>query len=102
MRHIFNSTQLLNHKGFECLFRDLEFLKEGRKEFISIFYFACKICGVEVTIDSEKNDNDINFNMAIVSSMVNIGQGYSQLEEITATYYEYAEYVKSNVPKTAY
>lgn len=85
MRHIFNSIQLINHKGFECSFRDLEFLKERRKGFISTFYFACKICGIKVTIDSEKDDNDININMAIVSSIVNIGQGYSQLEELTAT-----------------
>ncbi|KAF0705631.1 Uncharacterized protein FWK35_00033523, partial [Aphis craccivora] len=85
MRHIFNSIQLINHKGFECSFRDLEFLKEGRKGFISTFYFACKICGIKVTIDSEKDNNDININMAIVSSIVNIGQGYSQLEELTAT-----------------
>jgi len=85
IRHIFESIQSINHKGFECSFCDLEFCKEGRKGFVSIFYFTCKICGIKVTIDSEKNDNGININMAIVSSIVNIGQGYSQLEELTAT-----------------
>jgi len=63
----------------------LEFSKERRKGFISILYFTCKICGTKVKIDSEKNDNDININMAMVSSIVNISQGYSQLEEFTVT-----------------
>jgi len=74
MRHSFNSIHLINHEGFECSFRDLEFLKEGRKGFVSKFYFACKICDVKVKIDTEKNDNDVNINMAIVRQYSILGK----------------------------
>lgn len=44
------------------------------------------MCGMQEIIKSENdNDQNININMAIVSSIVNTGQGYSQLEEYSAT-----------------
>jgi len=44
------------------------------------------MCGLQEIIKSENDKNqDINVNMAIVSSIVNTGQGYSQLEEFSAT-----------------
>jgi len=86
LKHIFQSLQSIHHLGFDCSFKDLEFVKENRKGYYSTFQFICKVCGLKEQIHSEnvKGDN-ININMAIVSATVNAGQGYSQLEEFSAT-----------------
>jgi len=86
IRHIFESIQSIKHVGFDCTFSDLEFTNEIRKGFFSIFVFTCKICGKKENIYSENpSDSIININMAVVSAVVNIGQGYTQLEEFAAT-----------------
>lgn len=86
IKHIFDSIQSINHKGFECTFLDLEFTKEKRVGFFSTFYFICKVCGMKENIHSEyPSDGKLNINMAIVSAVVNTGQGYTQLEEFSAT-----------------
>lgn len=87
IKYIFESIQSIKHKGFDCTFRDLEFSKEKRKGFFSTFCFTCKVCGSKENINSENpSDNiNINANMAVVSAVVNTGQGYTQLEEFSAT-----------------
>lgn len=86
LKHIFKSLQSIHHDGFECSFRDLEFEREIRKGYYSTFQFKCKVCGLKEEITSENiNGKDININMAIVSATVNTGQGYSQIEEFSAT-----------------
>lgn len=86
IKHIFESIQLIKHVGFDCTFSDLEFTKEIRKGFFSNFLFICKICGKKENIYSENPSDDvININMAVVSATINTGQGYSQLEEFSAT-----------------
>lgn len=88
IKHIFTELQSIHHKGFECTFRDQEFIKEIRKGYLSTFKFKCKICGFKQSINSEGECNkskDMNINIAIVSATVNTGQGYSQLEEFSAT-----------------
>jgi len=86
LKHIFQSLQSIQHLGFDCSFRDLEFVTEKRKGYYSTFQFNCKVCGLKEQIDSEnvKGEN-VNINMAIVSATVNAGQGYSQLDEFSAT-----------------
>lgn len=39
IKQLFNSLQSIHHKGFNCTFRDLEFLKEIRKGYLSTFQF---------------------------------------------------------------
>jgi len=86
LKHVFQSLQSIQHLGFDCSFRDLEFAKENRKGYYSTFHFNCKVCGLKEQIDSENvNGENVNINMAIVSATVNAGQGYSQLEEFSAT-----------------
>ena len=87
IKYIFESIQSIKHQGFDCTFRDLEFTKEKRKGFCSTFCFTCKVCGSKENINSENpSDNiNINANMAVVSAVVNTGQGYTQLEEFAAT-----------------
>jgi hypothetical protein len=86
IRHIFESIQSIKHIGFECTFRDLEFVKEIRTGFFSKFCFICKICHIQENIYSENpSGSTMNINMAVVSAVVNTGQGYTQLEEYAAT-----------------
>lgn len=88
IKHLFNSLQSIHHQGFNCTFRDLEFLNEIRKGYLSTFQFKCKVCSIKENINSEDeicNSKNVNINMAIVSATVNTGQGYSQLEEFAAT-----------------
>lgn len=87
IKYVFESIQSIKHQGFDCSFRDLEFTKEKRKGFFSTFYFFCKICGSKEIINSENPSDDINMNvnMAVVSAVVNTGQGYAQLDEFAAT-----------------
>lgn len=86
IKHIFESIKSINHEGFNCTFSDLEFTNEIRKGFLSIFLFTCKVCKKKESIYSENpTDSIININMAVVSAVVNTGQGYIQLEEFAAT-----------------
>lgn len=86
VRFIFQTIQSIKHDGFDCSFRDLQFTKELRSGFSSSFYFDCTICGKKEIVKSENSeDKNINVNMAMVSSVVNTGQGYSQLEKFSAT-----------------
>lgn len=86
VRYVFETIQSIKHLRFDCTFRDLKFSKETRSGFFSSFYFVCKMCGAQEIVKSENPDSQIvDVNMAMVSSIVNIGQGYSQLEEFSAT-----------------
>jgi len=86
IKHIFQSLQSIHHLGFDCSFKDLEFVKENKKGYYSTFQFNCKVCGSKEQIDSENVKGEkININMAIVSATINTGQEYSQLEEFSAT-----------------
>ncbi|KAL4147801.1 hypothetical protein QTP88_002150 [Uroleucon formosanum] len=79
IKYIFEAIQSIKHQGFDYTFRDLEFNKEKRKGFVSTFCFTCKVCGSKKNINSENpSDNiNINANMAVVSAIVNTGQGYT-------------------------
>ncbi|KAL4153925.1 hypothetical protein QTP88_001758 [Uroleucon formosanum] len=73
LKHVFQSLQSIQHLGFDCSFRDLEFAKENRKGYYSTLHFNCKVCGLKEQIDSENvNGENVNINMAIVSSLVEI------------------------------
>lgn len=86
IKHIFDSIQSIKHEGFDCTFSDLKFVNEIRKGFFSTFVFTCKVCGKKENIYSEDpSDSIIDINMAVVSAIVNTGQGYTQLEEFAAT-----------------
>ncbi|CAI6367305.1 unnamed protein product [Macrosiphum euphorbiae] len=80
------SIQSIRHKGFDCSFRDLHLVNETRNGFISKFVFKCNNCGINENIHNEDpKTNDLNINMAMVTAMVNVGQGFSQMDEICAT-----------------
>lgn len=83
--HIFKSIQCIRHEGFDCTFSNLYFVKENRKGYFSQFIFKCKMCcKIEVISSEPENTSTIKINTAIVSSVVNTGQGYAQLEQFSA------------------
>ncbi|XP_050054015.1 uncharacterized protein LOC126549304 isoform X8 [Aphis gossypii] len=84
--HIFNEIQNIRHSGgLGCSFSDMIFKREEINGYFSIFYFHCKICGIEKQISSEntKNIECIPINKAIVNSTVAIGIGHAQLSELS-------------------
>lgn len=80
------SIQGIYHKGLDCSFGDLHLVNEIRKGFISKFVFKCNNCGLtEKVFNEDPKTKNVNINMAMVTAMVNVGQGFSQMEEIFAT-----------------
>jgi hypothetical protein len=78
------SIQAIHHKGFDCSFRDLHLVNEIRKSFISTFVFKCNNYGLtENVFDEDPKTKNLSINM--VTAMVNVGQGFSQMEEFCAT-----------------
>lgn len=75
--HIFNEIQNSRHSGgFGCSFLDMIFKREEINGFFSIFYFHCKMCGIEKKISSEKPNNFecIPINKAVVNATLAIGK----------------------------
>ncbi|XP_050057631.1 uncharacterized protein LOC126550334 isoform X2 [Aphis gossypii] len=84
--HVFNEIQNIRHSGgLGCSFSDMIFKREEINGYFSIFYFHCKMCGIEKQISSEntKNIECIPINKAVVNSTKAIGIGYAQLSELS-------------------
>ncbi|CAH1724626.1 uncharacterized protein LOC126550332 isoform X2 [Aphis gossypii] len=84
--HIFNEIQNIRHSGgLGCSFSDMIFKREEINGYFSIFFFHCKMCGIEKQISSEntKNIECIPINKAVVNSTIAIGIGYAQLSELS-------------------
>jgi len=62
-------------------------LKRRGKDFVVLFVLLAKYAAQKKNINIEnRSDNiNINANMAVVSAMLNTGQGYAQLEEFAVT-----------------
>jgi len=61
-------------------------LNETREGFISKFVFKYNNCGINENIYNEDpKTKDLNINMAMVTAMVNVGQGFSQMDGICTT-----------------
>ncbi|KAK4878953.1 hypothetical protein RN001_007099 [Aquatica leii] len=56
-----------------------------KKGLISKFVLKCDMCQVEHTVNSKKTNGKLNINGAIVNSFVNIGYGFSQLNELASS-----------------
>ncbi|KAL4152676.1 hypothetical protein QTP88_000509 [Uroleucon formosanum] len=85
INYIFNSIKLISHNPLECTFKNLIFTHKIRNGCISSFYFKCNICSQKEVIHSEEPSNRFNTNIAIVTAVVNTGQGHAQIEELGAT-----------------
>lgn len=83
---LFKSISLIHHTPFDCSFQNLVFKHEIRKGFFSEFLFECSLCRKKEIIYSEPpNANEkLSVNTAIVTAVLNTGQGYSQLNQFSA------------------
>jgi hypothetical protein len=67
---------------FSCSSKHVKLVKEVRKGFISKFVLQCTVCKVEHMVESDKNDGKLNANGAAVMGTINVGCGFSQLNEL--------------------
>ncbi|XP_060855342.1 uncharacterized protein LOC132933068, partial [Metopolophium dirhodum] len=86
--YVFEQIKKCIHEGgFGCTFMDMEFVREIRFGLRSQFQFTCKMCKVNMKIESEKKvpETYLPINLAAISGSISIGIGYSQLDEILAS-----------------
>lgn len=83
--YVFKKIANISHKPFDCTFSNLVLSGERKVGWYSEFYYTCGVCGTKEIIESEDpNQLTMNVNLAAVTGAVNSGQGYSQLEILTA------------------
>jgi hypothetical protein len=75
--HVFSSLRLIF-----LFIKHVKLVKEVRKGFISKFVLQCTVCKVEHMVESDKNDGKLNANGAAVMGTINVGCGFSQLNEL--------------------
>lgn len=81
--HLFNEIKYIdNHEPFDCSFKDMQIVKEIKYGFKSTFVFKCNMCNVIKKISTE-NDSLMSLNTAAVAGIINIGCGFSHLQELT-------------------
>nr|XP_022903354.1 uncharacterized protein LOC111415749 isoform X2 [Onthophagus taurus] len=80
--------QLIDHKHvtlYNCTVANLQFVKENRDGFASVFLYECNMCKSQLEIYSENPFSQPNVNMAAVSGTIMSGNGFQQLSEIAAS-----------------
>jgi len=81
--HLFNAIKLIdNHEPFDCSFKDMRIIKEIKYGFKSTFVFKCNMCNTISKISTE-DENLMSINAAAVAGIINIGCGFSHLQDIT-------------------
>jgi len=86
IQYIFNAIAKIRHHPFECTFLNLRLTKEIQSGFLSEFHFICEICHKEEVLRTEPfTDELVPINLAIVASAVHNGQGYSNIEQFSAS-----------------
>ncbi|XP_063913036.1 uncharacterized protein LOC135129717 [Zophobas morio] len=74
-----------HHSLFSCASSCVKLVKEIRKGFISKFVLQCAMCKVQHIVDSDINEGKLNTNGAAILGIMNIGGGYSQLNELAGS-----------------
>lgn len=84
--YVFGKIANIRHKPFDCTFSDLVLTGERKIGWYSEFHFTCGVCRIKETIESEDpcNKSSMSVNLAAVTGAINSGQGYSQLDILTA------------------
>lgn len=75
----------IEHEPFGRTFSDLSLIKEFKSGFYSQFVFKCKVCNKEEIVCTECPKKTLSINLAMVASSINTGQGFSSLEQFSAT-----------------
>lgn len=84
IKYIFETISKIKHEPFGCNFSNLCLIKECRSGFYSKFVFKCKVCNKQDVVSSECPKNSLPINLAMVTSTINTGQGFSGLEQFSA------------------
>lgn len=74
--------ELNNHSNFGCTFADMCLISEEKSGFRSGFKFRCKMCNIEKVLWSEDVSENKNINTDVVTGIMSIGCGYSNMEEL--------------------
>lgn len=81
--HLFNAIKMIdNHNPFDCSFKDMRVIGEIKYGFKSMFTFKCDMCNIVKKISTE-DDSLMAINTAAAAGIINIGCGFSHLQEIT-------------------
>lgn len=73
---------LNNHSNFGCTFADMYLISEDKSGFKSGFKFKCKMCNIEQILWNEDISEKQNINTDVVTGIMSIGCGYSNMEEL--------------------
>lgn len=85
VNYVFRKIANINHQPFGCTFSNLILTGERKAGWYSEFLYTCGMCGVNEIIESEDPHSSLmKVNLAAVTVAVNSGQGYIQLETLTA------------------
>jgi len=86
IKHFFNSLRNIKHDPFSCTFQNLNLINERKNGFFSEFIFKCDLCNKIDIISNEPKTTDISLsiNTAIVMATINSGQGFAQLDTMSA------------------
>lgn len=84
--YFINEIKKMNdHSPFSCNFNHTQIINERRNGFKSIFTIKCMMCDKKFILSTEDSINDITpINTAVVSGIIAIGAGYSQLQQLTS------------------
>lgn len=84
--YYFNEIKKIKHEAFDCTFSNLKFEQEIRHGFHSTFIFKCEVCGLKEKIFTEnpQNSKNLDVNIAYTTGVINTGQGFTQLQEISS------------------
>jgi len=83
--YVFGKIANIRHKPFDCTFSDLVLTGERKIGWYSEFYFTCGVCKIKETVESEDpHKSSMQVNLAAGTGAINAGQGYSQLDILTA------------------
>lgn len=86
MQHIFDTIAKIKHSPFDCSFSNLRLIKEIQSGFVSEFHFICEVCQQKEVVRTESSsDQTVPINLAIVASTLQSGQGYTSIEQFSAS-----------------
>ncbi|KAK4877525.1 hypothetical protein RN001_010031 [Aquatica leii] len=82
--YFFSQLKLLQHKGYDCSFFDLNLISEKIEGLQSIFSFQCAVCNIIQTVKSDDPSEKHSSNLLAVLGALSTGIGYSQFSEVLA------------------
>jgi len=79
--YVFEKISKINHRPFDCTFKNLVFVGEKRNGLYSEYMFNCAICHKKEVIEYEDPSTSLmNVNTAAVTAAINSGGGFVQWE----------------------